>query len=50
MSLTIQYIVIGVIFFGALAFIIRKFMPSKRNSSSCAKGCGCDFTNQKSIN
>jgi len=49
MSLTIQYIIIGLIFLGAIAYIVRKFMPSK-DSSSCAKGCGCDFTKQKSLN
>ena len=50
MSLTIQYIIIGVIFVGAIAFVVRKFMPSKSSSSSCAKGCGCDFTKQKPLN
>lgn len=44
MSLTIQYIIIAVIFIIAVVSVIRKFMPSKsRSAGGCGKGCGCDL-------
>lgn len=46
MPLTIQYIIIAVIFIAAIVFIIRKFMPSKGKSEGCSKGCGCDLSKQ----
>lgn len=44
MSLTIQYIIIALIFIIAVISVILKFMPSKNKSSGCGKGCGCDYT------
>lgn len=52
MSLTIQYIIIAIIFIVAVVSVIRKFMPSKSKSQGgCGKGCGCDIntTNSKTI-
>lgn len=49
MELTVQYIIIAVIFAAAIAFIVRKFIPKKGNSGSCSKGCGCDFSKQDPI-
>lgn len=51
MSLTIQYIVIGLIFVVAMAYLFKKFIPSKKKSGACSKGCGCamtDTTGEKS--
>lgn len=49
MSLTIQYIIIAVIFIIAVISVIRKFMPSKSQSGgACGKGCGCDIKTNSS--
>lgn len=40
-ALTIQYLAIAVIFIFAVAFMVKRFMPSK-NKGGCNKGCGCD--------
>ncbi len=47
--ITLQYILIALIFLAAIAYMVRKFMPSKRKSGGCNKGCGCDFTKQDDI-
>ncbi|MFD2965990.1 FeoB-associated Cys-rich membrane protein [Sphingobacterium bambusae] len=44
MNLTIQYIVIGLVFVVAMAYLFKKFIPSKKKSGGCAKGCGCAMT------
>lgn len=44
MSLTIQYIIIAIIFSAALLYVIGKFIPSKNNKKSCGSCCGCDTT------
>ncbi|WP_093363344.1 FeoB-associated Cys-rich membrane protein [Sphingobacterium wenxiniae] len=47
-SLTIQYILITVIFLVAVYYLIRRFLPSKkRNSGGCNKGCGCAMDETK---
>lgn len=46
-GLTIQYMIIGVVFIIALIFIVKRFMPSKNKGGSCAKGCGCDVVDTK---
>lgn len=43
----IQYIIIAIIFIGAVVFLIKKFMPSKKNVGGCGKGCGCEYTNKQ---
>ncbi len=47
MNLTIQYIVIGLIFVVAMAYLVKKFLPSRKKSGGCAKGCGCAMTDTK---
>ncbi|WP_370626496.1 FeoB-associated Cys-rich membrane protein [Sphingobacteruim zhuxiongii] len=44
-SLIIQYIIIFLLFIGALYFIFRSFFPgkSKKNTAGCGKGCGCNL-------
>ena len=43
MSLTIQYIIIAIIFIIAVYTVIRKFVPSKsKPQSGCGQGCGCE--------
>lgn len=45
MSLTIQYIIIAIIFLIAVVFIVKKFMPNKNApTGACGKGCGCDYS------
>ncbi|WP_375542873.1 FeoB-associated Cys-rich membrane protein [Sphingobacterium hotanense] len=42
LSLIIQYVIIFLLFVGALYFIFRSFFPGKKkNSAGCSKGCGC---------
>lgn len=44
MSLTIQYIIIAIIFAIAVLSVIRKFIPSKsKKQNGCGAGCGCDM-------
>ncbi|WP_132777176.1 FeoB-associated Cys-rich membrane protein [Sphingobacterium alimentarium] len=44
MSLTIQYIIIAIIFAAAVISVVRKFIPSKsKNKNGCGAGCGCDM-------
>ncbi|WP_149914227.1 FeoB-associated Cys-rich membrane protein [Sphingobacterium cavernae] len=51
MSLTIQYIIIAVIFIIAVITLVRKFLPSKSKSQSgCGQGCGCDMTKTSAKN
>ncbi|MVZ64400.1 FeoB-associated Cys-rich membrane protein [Sphingobacterium sp. DK4209] len=40
-----QYIIIFLLFIGALYFIFRSFFPgkSKKNTAGCGKGCGCNL-------
>lgn len=40
----IQYAIIAVVFIVAILFMVKKFMPSKRKSGGCGKGCGCSFS------
>ena len=43
MDLTIQYIIIFILFVVAVLFVIRKFAPKKSNNTGCGKGCGCSY-------
>jgi len=45
--ITLQYIIVAIIFIAAVAFIVRKFMPSKGKTEGCSKGCGCDAVEQE---
>lgn len=47
MSLTIQYIIIAIIFMIAVGYIVKKFLPSKNATPGCGKSCGCDHTKNK---
>ena len=47
MSITIQYIIIAIIFLLAVGFIIKKFLPSRKSNTGCSKGCGCDYSSTK---
>lgn len=47
--MTIQYIIIAIIFAIAVFFMVRKFMPSKDKKAGCGKGCGCSFTDDKKL-
>lgn len=49
MSLTLQYIIIAAIFIIAIAYIVKKFLPSKGKASGCGKGCGCDYTKKDAL-
>lgn len=50
MSLTLQYIIIAIIFITAVVFVVKKFIPSKsKNASGCGKGCGCDHNKTNKI-
>ena len=52
MSLTLQYIIIAVIFIIAVISVILKFIPSKsKPQGGCGKGCGCELnkTSSKTI-
>ncbi|WP_436410304.1 FeoB-associated Cys-rich membrane protein [Parapedobacter flavus] len=42
--ITIQHIVISVLFVAALIFLIRRTRKSLKGKQSCSKGCGCDFS------
>lgn len=44
MGLTVQYIIIAVIFITAVIYLVKRFMPSKQTKGGCGKGCGCDYT------
>ncbi|WDF67235.1 FeoB-associated Cys-rich membrane protein [Sphingobacterium oryzagri] len=44
MDAIIQYIIIGVVFIAAVAYIVKRFLPSKRKGDACGKGCGCAMT------
>lgn len=45
MSLTIQYIIIAIVFLIAVGIIVKKFLPNKNApAGSCGKGCGCDYS------
>ncbi|NGM62265.1 FeoB-associated Cys-rich membrane protein [Sphingobacterium sp. SGG-5] len=49
--ITVQYIIIALIFIAAVVYMIRKFMPSKGNGSSgCQKGCGSCSDIQNKVN
>ncbi|MGN0002613.1 MAG: FeoB-associated Cys-rich membrane protein [Sphingobacterium composti] len=51
MSLTIQYIIIAIIFIMAVYTLIRKFWPNKSKSQSgCGQGCGCELTKKNANN
>ncbi len=41
MGLIIQYIIIFILFIGALYFIFKPFF-SKKSNPGCGKGCSCD--------
>ena len=43
MSLTIQYIIIALIFAIAVISVIRKFIPSKSRKAGCGGGCNCEI-------
>lgn len=43
-AITIQYIVIGALFLGAVVFLIRRTRKSLKGKPGCAKGCGCEFS------
>lgn len=40
----IQYIIITIIFILAVAYIIKRFLPTKQKQGGCGKGCGCDYS------
>lgn len=46
-GLTLQYLIIAVIFIIALVFMFKRFMPSKNKGGSCSKGCNCPVDNVK---
>ncbi|MVZ61447.1 FeoB-associated Cys-rich membrane protein [Sphingobacterium humi] len=38
-----QYIIIFILFVGAVYFVVRSFIPNKNKpKAGCGKGCGCD--------
>ncbi|WP_425500383.1 FeoB-associated Cys-rich membrane protein [Sphingobacterium humi] len=42
-GLLIQYIIIFILFVGAVYFVVRSFIPNKNKpKAGCGKGCGCD--------
>ncbi|MFD1769836.1 FeoB-associated Cys-rich membrane protein [Sphingobacterium suaedae] len=41
MDITIQYVIIAVVFAVALFYFVKRFLPSKNKTGSCSKGCGC---------
>lgn len=44
MSLTVQYIIIAIIFILAVISVIKKFIPSKsKPQGGCSKDCGCEL-------
>ncbi|MGV3763468.1 FeoB-associated Cys-rich membrane protein [Parapedobacter sp.] len=43
-TITIQYIVISILFVTAVIFLIRRTRKSLKGKQACSKGCGCDFT------
>ena len=46
-AITIQYVVISVLFLGAVFFLIRRIRKSLKGKHGCAKGCGmCNFSEQ----
>ncbi len=47
MSLTIQYIIIAIIFLIAVYFIVQRFLPSKTKTTGCGKNCNCDYSKIK---
>ncbi len=47
--ITLQYIIIALIFVAAIIYMVRKFMPSK-NKSGCNKGCGSCSDIQNKVN
>lgn len=42
--LYIQYAIIALIFILAVAFMVKKFIPTKGKNGGCNKGCGCSFS------
>ena len=42
----LQYIIIAVVFFIAVAYFVKKMLPSKNKSGGCSKGCGCAMDNK----
>ncbi|MFD2595402.1 FeoB-associated Cys-rich membrane protein [Sphingobacterium griseoflavum] len=47
MDLTIQYIIVALVFIAAIGYLLRRFMPSRKKSTGCGKGCGCALSNQQ---
>ena len=45
-TITIQYIVISVLFLASVIFLIRRTRKSIKGKRACSKGCGCDFSEQ----
>ncbi len=43
MDLTVQYIIIAILFVVSVFFVIRKFVPKKSTNTGCGKGCGCSY-------
>jgi|GEM_PF-1278384 len=43
----IQYIIIGIVFIGAVIFIYRKMKGSSTGSCGCAKGGCCTITDKQ---
>lgn len=43
MSEVVQYLIIFVLFVGALYVILKPFPSKKDKSSGCGKGCSCSF-------
>ncbi len=43
----IEKILIGILFLGAIWFLVRKIYLSLKVDKGCAKGCGCSETDIK---
>jgi len=41
-SLTLQYIIIAVVFIVAVWYLAKRLLPSKKPVKGCGKGCGCE--------
>jgi len=45
----IQELIVGLLFAGALAFLVRFIYRSWKSDRACAKGCGCDVAVPKHL-
>ncbi|QBQ40894.1 FeoB-associated Cys-rich membrane protein [Sphingobacterium psychroaquaticum] len=46
-TLTIQYIIIAIVFIVAVYFVVKRLFPSKGKAGGCNKGCGCAVDQSK---